>query len=41
MVVGYPEESIDNTWDGSTAYNSDNDILDAYEGDYSNMWNTD
>lgn len=41
VVVGYPEESIDNTWDGSTAYNSDNDILDAYEGDYSNMWNTD
>ena len=41
VVVGYPEEYIDNTWIGSTAYHGDSDILDAYEGDSTNMWNTD
>ena len=41
-VVGYPEYG-DNHYGllGSTAYRGDSDILDAYEGDSSNMWNTD
>lgn len=39
--IGYPESDDDTTWLGSTAYQGDSDILDAYEGDESNMWNTD
>lgn len=41
-VVGYPEYYDDHYgFLGSTAYRGDSDILDAYEGDSSNMWNTD
>ena len=39
--IGHPDDEEDITWDGSTSYIGDNDILDAYEGDASNMWNTD
>lgn len=39
--IGYPETDDDTTWLDSTAYQGDSDILDAYEGDESNMWNTD
>lgn len=40
--VGYPEyEECEYGVKGSTAYQGDSDILDAYEGDSSNMWNTD
>lgn len=30
-----------NTFEGSTAYRGDSDISDAYEGNTSNLWNTD
>lgn len=39
--VGHPDDDEDITWTDSTSYIGDNDILDAYEGDASNMWNTD
>lgn len=41
--VGYPEYENDNygCCIGSTAYIGEDDILDAYEGDSSNLWNTD
>lgn len=39
--IGHPDDDEDITWNGSTSYIGDNDILDAYESDASNMWNTD
>lgn len=39
--IGHPDDEEDITWNDSTSYIGDNDILDAYEGDASNMWNTD